>query len=162
GLTWVPTIVSHAPVNNPISNVFPALAADPASGKAYASWSDAHTVWFAASSDHWSSWTSAVAVNSGSAATAVFPWVAAFAGKVDVVYYGTTASSKDDPAVVWNTYMAQTTDDGSHFVQTTVSAHANHVGVICTFCTGCARVTRHLLDLSYDAIDQLRCKIAVI
>src|SRR5256712_13199751 len=67
GLTWVPTIVSHAPVNNPLNNVFPALAVDPASGKAYASWSDAHTVWFAASSDHGSSWTSAVAVNSGSA-----------------------------------------------------------------------------------------------
>src|SRR5437867_797915 len=162
GLTWVPTIVSHAPVNNPLNNVFPALAVDPASGKAYASWSDAHTVWFAASSDHGSSWTSAVAVNSGSAATAVFPWVAAFAGKVDVVYYGTTASSKDDPAAVWNTYMAQTTDDGSHFVQTTVSAHANHVGVICTFGTGCARGTRNLLDLFEVAINLQSGKAAII
>ena len=162
GLTWVPTIVSHAPVNNPLNNVFPALAVDPASGKAYASWSDAHTVWFAASSDHGSSWTSAVAVNSGSAATAVFPWVASFAGKVDVVYYGTTASSKDDPAAVWNTYMAQTTDDGSHFVQTTVSAHANHVGVICTFGTGCARGTRNLLDLFEVAINLQSGKAAII
>jgi len=162
GRTWVPTIVSHAPVNTALNNVFPALAVDSASGKVYAAWSDAHTVWFAASSDHGSTWTSAAAVNSGSAATALFPWVAAFAGKVDVVYYGTTASSKDDPAAVWNTYMAQTTDDGSHFVQTTVSAHANHVGVICTFGTGCARGTRNLLDLFEVAINPLSGKAAII
>src|SRR2546428_7202574 len=53
-------------------------------------------------------------VNSGDAATAVLPWIAAFGGKVDVVFYGTTAASKDDPTSVWNTYLAQTTDDGSH------------------------------------------------
>ena len=84
------------------------------------------------------SWTSAVSVNSGDAATAVFPWIAAFGGKVDVVFYGTMAASKDDPTAVWNTYIAQTTDDGSHFTQATVSAHPNHIGVICTFGTGCA------------------------
>jgi hypothetical protein len=162
GLTWIPTIVFHAPVNTPLNNVFPALAVDPASGKVYASWSDSHTVWFAASSDHGSSWTSAVAVNSGSAATGLFPWVAAFGGKVDVVYYGTTASSKDDPAAVWNTYMAQTTDDGSNFVQSTVSAHSNHIGVICTNGTGCARGTRNLLDLFEIAINPQSGKAAII
>src|SRR2546422_641441 len=68
----------------------------------------------------------------------------------------------DDPAAVWNTYMAQTTDDGSHFVQTTVSAHANHVGVICTFGTGCARGTRNLLDLFEVAINLQSGKAAII
>src|SRR5205807_1374638 len=131
-------------------------------GKMYAAWSDAHTVRFASSSDHGSTWSSAVAVNSGPAATAVFPWVAAFGGKVDVVYYGSTASSKDDPTAVWNTYMARTTDDGSHFLQTAVSAHPNHVGVICTNGTGCARGTRNLLDLFEDAIDPLNGLAAII
>ncbi len=162
GQTWNPTIVYHAPVNTALNNVFPALSVDPANGKLYAAWSDAHAVWFAASSDHGMSWTSAVMVNTGVAATAVFPWVAAFGGKVDVVYYGTTASNKDDPAAVWNTYMAQTTDDGSHFSQTIVSAHPNHVGVVCTFGTGCARGTRNLLDLFEIAINPLSGKAAII
>src|SRR6058998_3075514 len=162
GLTWMPTIVFHAPVNTALNNVFPALAVDPTNGKLYASWSDAHTVWFAASSDHGTSWTSSVSVNTDDAATAVFPWVAAFGGKVDVVFYGTTASNKDDPTAVWNTYMAQTTDDGSHFLQTTVSAHPNHVGVICTNGTGCARGTRNLLDLFEIAINPLNGKAAII
>jgi len=162
GLTWMPTIVFHAPVNTALNNVFPALAVDPTNGKLYASWSDAHTVWFAASSDHGTSWTSSVSVNTDDAATAVFPWVAAFGGKVDVVFYGTTASNKDDPTAAWNTYMAQTTDDGSHFTQATVSAHPNHIGVICTFGTGCARGTRNLLDLFEIAINPLSGKAAII
>jgi len=162
GLTWTPTLVYHAPVNTALNNVFPALAIDPTNGKMYAAWSDAHTVWFAASSDHGSTWSSAVAVNSGLAATAVFPWVAAFGDKVDVVYYGSTALNKDDPTAVWNTYMAQTAYDGSHFLQTTVSAHPNHVGVICTNGTGCARGTRNLLDLFEIAINPLNGKAAII
>jgi len=162
GQTWNPTIVFHSPVNTALNNVFPALAVDPTNGKLYAAWSDGHTVWLAASSDHGTSWISAVSVNSGDATTALFPWVAAFAGKVDVVFYATTASSKDDPAAVWNTYMAQTTDDGSEFTQATVSAHPNHVGVVCTFGTGCARGTRNLLDLFEIAINPLTGKAAII
>src|SRR5437870_4095391 len=102
GLTWTPSLVYHAPVNTALNNVFPALAVDPANGKMYAAWSDAHTVWLAASSDHGSSWSPAVTVNTSPATTAVFPWVAAFAGKVDVVYYGSTATSKDDPPPAGN------------------------------------------------------------
>jgi hypothetical protein len=162
GLTWMPTIVYHAPVNTALNNVFPALAVDPTNGKLYAAWSDVHTVSFSGSSDHGSTWSAAVAVNTGPAATAVFPWVAAFGGKVDVVYYGTTASSKDDTAAVWNTYMAQTTDDGSHFSQAVVSERPNHVGVVCTFGTGCARGTRNLLDLFEIAINPLSGKAAII
>src|SRR5207247_11441153 len=105
-----------------------------------------------------STWSSAVAVNSGLAATAVFPWVAAFGDKVDVVYYGSTALNKDDPTAVWNTYMAQTAADGSHFLQTTVSAHPNHVRAICTHGTGCARGRRNLLDLFESAINPLNGK----
>ena len=162
GLTWTPTLVYHAPVNTALNNVFPALAVDPTNGKLYASWSDAHTVWFSASNDHGATWTAAVGVNTGDAHTAVFPWVAAYAGTVDVVYYGTTAASKDDPTAVWNTYLAKTTDDGATFTQVAVSAHPNHVGVVCTFGTGCARGTRNLLDLFEVAINPQNGKAAVI
>src|SRR5881296_3211257 len=161
GATWTPTLVFHAPLFTALNNIFPALAVDPANGNLFAAWSDAHTVWLSMSSDHAASWSDPVAVNSGSAATAVFPWTAALNGKVDVVYYGTSASSKDDATAVWNTYMAQTSD-GVHFTQVVVSDHPNHVGVVCTFGTGCARGTRNLLDLFEVAINPQTGKAAII
>lgn len=162
GKTWKANLVYHAPLFTDFSNVFPALAVDPTNGKLYASWSDAHTVFFSTSSDQGSHWTPAVAVNIAPASTALFPWVAAYNGTVDVVYYATTGASKDDPTAVWNTYMAQTTDDGVNFVQSKVSNTPNHVGVVCTQGAGCAPGTRNLLDLFEVAINPQNSKAAVI
>lgn len=162
GLTWTATRVYHAPLNTALNNVFPSLAVDPINGNLYAAWSDAHTVSFSMSTDQGSSWSPAVSVSTAPANTAVFPWVAAYSGTVDVVYYGTKASSKDDPSAVWNTYMAQTTDGGAHFVQVKASDHPNHVGVICTNGTGCARGTRNLLDLFEVAINPQNGLAAII
>jgi hypothetical protein len=162
GNTWTATLVYHAPLFTALNNVFPALAVDPTNGKLYASWSDAHTVFFSTSSDQGSHWTPAVAVNISPATTALFPWVAAYNGTVDVVYYGTTAASKDDTTAVWDTYMAQTTDEGANFVQSKVSNHSNHVGVICTAGTACSAGTRNMLDLFEVAIDPANGKAAVI
>ena len=72
---------------------------------------------------------------------------------MDVVYYGTSAASKDDSSAVWNVYLAQSTDDGASFTQSLVSNTPNHVGVICTNGTGCASGTRNLLDLFEVAIE---------
>ena len=66
---------------------------------------------------------------------------------MDVVYYGTSAASKDDPNAVCNLYLAQTTDNGTSFTQSLVSNMPNHMGVICTNGTGRAPGTRNLLDL---------------
>jgi hypothetical protein len=162
GRTWTATLVYHAPLFTALNNIFPALAVDPTNSKLYASWSDAHSVFFSSSSDQGSHWTPAVAVNISPAKTAVFPWVAAYNGTVDVVYYGTPAASKDDPTAVWDTYMAQTTDDGANFVQSKVSNSSNHVGVICTLGTGCPAGTRNLLDLFEVAINPSNGKAAVI
>jgi hypothetical protein len=145
-----------------LNNVFPALAVDPTNGKLYASWSDAHKVFFSTSSDQGEHWTPAVAANITPATTALFPWVAAYGGTVDVVYYGTTAASKDDESAVWNTYMAQTTNDGASFVQSVVSNTPNHVGVICTEGTACLAGTRNMLDLFEVAINPANGKAAVI
>ena len=73
--------------------------------------------------------------------------------EIDVVYYGTSASSKDDPSASWNVYLAQTLDGGASFAQSLVNRKTNHVGVICTNGTGCAPGTRNLLDLFEVAID---------
>jgi hypothetical protein len=162
GKSWTATLVFHAPLFTALNNVFPSLAVDPTTGKLYAVWSDAHKVSFASSSDQGSTWTPAVTVNIDPAKTAVFPWVAAHNGTVDVVYYGTNASSKDDTSAVWNTYLAQTINDGATFTQSRVSKTPNHVGVICTNGIACAPGTRNLLDLFEVSIDPQNGRAGVI
>jgi hypothetical protein len=162
GKSWTANLVFHAPLFTGLNNIFPALAVDPVTGKLYAAWSDAHTISFSSSSDQGSHWSPAVTVNTGPAKTAVFPWIAAYAGVVDVVYYATTAASKDDPSAVWNVYFNQTINDGTSFTQSLVSNTPNHTGVICTNGTGCAAGTRNLLDLFQVAIDPLSGRAAII
>lgn len=162
GDTWTAAQVFHAPLNTALNNVFPTLAADPTNGKLYAAWSDAHNIFFSMSADQGQTWTPAVIVNISPATTAVFPWIAAYNGTVDLVYYGTTASSKDDPNAMWNVYMAQSTNDGAHFTQSRASNTPNHAGVICTQGIGCASGTRNLLDLFKVAIDPQNGKAAII
>ncbi len=161
GQTWTGTLVYHAPLFTALNNVFPALAVDPVNGELYVAWSDAHTVYFSSSSDQGNTWSAAVAVSSSPATTALMPWVAAYNGTVDVVYYGTTAASKDDPSANWFTYLAQTTD-GVNFTQSRVNNKTNHVGVVCTGGTSCAPGTRNLLDLFQVAIDPNSGKAALI
>ena len=162
GKTWTANLVYHAPLFTDFSNVFPSLAVDPTNGKLYAVWADPHQVYFSVSSDQGTHWTPPVIVNVSPATTAIFPWIAAYSGTVDVVYYGTTASSKDDASAVWNTYLAQTVNDGASFTQSKVSNTSNHTGVICTQGTGCAPGTRNLLDLFEVSINPQNGKAAVI
>jgi hypothetical protein len=162
GKSWTANLVFHDPRLVDLGQVFPALAVDPITGKLYAVWSDAHNTFFASSSDHGSTWSAPEVVNVAPANTAIFPNVAAYNGTVDVVYYGTTASSDNDSNAVWNTYLSQTADDGASFTQSTVSNTSNHVGVICTNGTGCAPGTRNLLDLFEVAIDPQNGRAGVI
>lgn len=162
GRKWTANLVFHAPLFTALNNVFPALAVDPTNGKLYAAWSDAHQISFSASSDEGSHWSPAVTVNIAPANTAVFPWVAAYNGTVDVVYYATTAAGKDDPSAVWNVYMAQTTNDGAGFAQSLVSNNPNHVGVVCTNGIGCAPGTRNLLDLFEVAVNPQNGRAAIV
>ena len=162
GQSWTATLDFHAATPVGLNNVFPTLAVDPTNGKLYAAWSDGHTVSFSSSSDRGVTWSRAVIVNLSPANTAVFPWVAAYNGTVDLVYYGTTASSKDDPTAAWNTYLAQTTNDGASFQQSLVSNTPNHVGVVCTQGVACGFGTRNLLDLFKVAIDPNTGRAAVI
>jgi hypothetical protein len=162
GKSWTPTLVFSGTTNVALNNVFPALASDPLSGNLYAGWSDAHNVFLSTSVDQGQTWTSPMNVNVSPAMTAVFPWIAARGGTVDYVYYGTSASSKDDPSAVWNVYMARSTDGGAHLTQTVVTGHPNHVGVICTNGIGCKPGTRNLLDLFQDGISPTNGMAAII
>ncbi len=162
GKHWTANLVFQLPPPATFDNVFPALTVDPTNGNLYATFSEGRHVFFSTSNDRGSHWSPAVVVNVAPATTAIFPWIAARAGTVDVVYYGTTASSKDDPKAVWNVYLAQTSDNGASFAQSLASNTSNHTGVICTNGTGCAPGTRNLLDLFKVAINPGNGRAAVI
>jgi hypothetical protein len=164
GMHWTPVLVFAGPLLSTNVNVFPAIAVDPTNGNVYATWSNASTagtkVYFSFSADAGASWSSPVIVNTAPANTAVFPWVAAQAGTVDVVYYGTTGAN--GAGAVWHVYLAQTTDNGASFSQSPVNAISNHVGVICTQGTACAPGTRNLLDFFEVGIDPLNGLAAIV
>ncbi len=162
GQTWTASLVFSAPLNTALNNVFPAIAVDPTNGDIYATWSDAHTVSVAKSTDHGQTWSLPHVVSSGGATTAVFPAIAARNGVVDLSFYGSTASSIKDPTAVWNVFLAQSTNAGASYIQTRVSDKPNHVGVICVNGIACAPGTRNLLDLFEDAIDPVSGKLAII
>jgi hypothetical protein len=85
-----------------------------AAGNVYAFFTDNHNLWYSWSTDRAASWSAPRRVNSGSAATAIFPWsVGGSNGKVDVVYYATAyydgVNTPDNyPASArWYVYLAQ-------------------------------------------------------
>jgi hypothetical protein len=162
GVKWTAIRVFHAPLNVGQSFAFPVLAVDATNGHLHAAWSDGHTTSYATSSDEGVTWSPAVAVSIAPANTALFPWIAAHNGVVDLVYYGSTASSSDDPAAVWNVFLAQTTNAGASFQQSRVSNTPNHVGVICSEGSGCEPGTRGLADLFEVAIAPANGRAAVI
>jgi hypothetical protein len=164
GKHWTPVLVFAGPLLSTNANVFPAIAVDPTNGKIYATWSNASDVgtnaYFSLSADEGASWSTPVIVNTSPASTAIFPWIAAHAGTVDVVYYGTAGANT--AGAVWNVYLAQTTNNGASFSQSMVNVNPNHVGAICTEGTACASGTRNLLDLFQVGIDPLNGLAAVV
>jgi hypothetical protein len=160
GKSWTANVVFTAAPGTSLANIFPAMAVDPVNGNLYAVWSDGQTVSFSSSTDQGNTWSSAITVSHSPATTAVFPWIAAYNGTVDVVYYGTTSASNLDPSANWFVYFAQF--NGSGFTQTQVNSAANHVGVVCTGGVSCGQGTRNLLDLFKVAINPQNSKAAII
>jgi hypothetical protein len=63
-------------------------------------------------------------------------------GKVDVVYYASTASSTDDPTAVWNTYDSQRL--AGAWTVARVSPTPNRVGAVCLDGAACTANKRHM------------------
>jgi hypothetical protein len=160
GKSWTANSVFTAPSGISLANIFPAMAVDPVNGHLYAVWSDGQTVSFSSSTDQGHTWTRAIAVSRSPAVTAMLPWIAAYNDVVDVVYYGTSATSNLDSSARWFVYFAQF--NGTSFTQTQVNSATNHVGVICTGGVSCGPGTRNLLDLFKVAIDPQNSKAAII
>jgi hypothetical protein len=151
------TQVFHAPAFTDLANFWPVIAVDSVTGQLWVAWTDRHGVYVSSSSNHGASWSAALKVSN--ATTTVMPWVAARGGKVDVVYYGSSASSTDDPSAVWNTYDSQLNGIGWTIKQ--VSNTPNRVGIVCLNGSACT-ANRELLDLFEVAEDPVSGKAAVI
>jgi hypothetical protein len=163
GKSWTANLVYAAPAGTiSFANIFPTVTVDPTNGKVYSAFSDGQKVWFSASSDQATHWSSPVAVNISPANSAILPAIAAYNGTVDVAYYAISGTDTLNVGAVWNTYMAPTTNDGASFTQSLVSAHPNHVGPVCTGGTACTTGTRNLLDLFELAINPVNNRAAVI
>ena len=136
-------------------------------GTVYACWSDDKNVYLSHSTDSGQSWATKVQVNDpgftvtdrlGSPQTVktnLFPWCAAgSAGRVDVVWYGTTEATNNDNAD-WNVFFAQSvnaTDTSPTFRQVKASDHFIHAGNVSEGgLTGAAN--RNLLDYFQVALD---------
>jgi hypothetical protein len=117
-------------------------------GNVYAVFGDNHIIWYAWSTNHGTTWSSPRQVSGGPAATAIFPWsVAGTAGKLDIVYYGTsyydgtTVPDNYPASAAWTVYFAQNLDATStkgSFSQVAASPIV-HYGGVCESgiaCTG--------------------------
>jgi hypothetical protein len=143
---------------------FTAVAVDRA-GNVYVVWSERHPetqttdTYLAVSQDRGESWGAPVKVNKAPQTT-TFPWiVAGDAGKIDIVYYGTSEKGPSPeevaPTSKWRVFMAQSLNalDPSPNFKENAATGFMHQGSICTSGTGCAAGTRDLLDLFQVDVD---------
>jgi len=159
GKHWTSTLVFHTAPFTRLNNFWPSLAVDPVTHAVYTAWTDQHGIAVSRSTDGGVTWSPAVTVST--IRTTVMPWVAARNGKVDVVYYGSTAASVDDTSAVWNVYDSQFSNGAWAIRQ--VSNTPNRVGAVCMEGSGCVNnVNRELLDLFEVAEDPLTGKAAVV
>ena len=143
---------------------FTVVAVDRA-GNVYVVWSERHpatgetAAMLAVSKNQGETWSKPVKVNKVPLTT-TFPWiVAGDAGRVDIVYYGTSSRGPSPETVpessTWRVYMAQSqnaTSSKPTFTELAASP-AIQRGSICTSGTGCASGTRDLLDFFQVDVD---------
>ncbi|MHB2023307.1 MAG: hypothetical protein ACYCO3_08260, partial [Mycobacteriales bacterium] len=155
-------VIYNGPTSAGLDNNFPTVAVDQA-GNVYAAWSNDNNVYVSYSTDHGQTWSAPVKVNTGTATTAIYPWLSAGqAGKVDLVYYATPAAanyqtcattSSTDPCQTepWYVFFAQNPSvlTGGAWSQQQVTSQAVHYGGVCqggVTCTSTGNDNRDLYD----------------
>jgi hypothetical protein len=143
---------------------FTVVAVDRASN-VYVVWTERHPdeqrtdTMLAVSTDQGATWSAPVQVNRGPQTT-TFPWiVAGDDGKIDIVYYGTSAKGPSPEEVPersqWRVWMAQSLNalDPTPTFREVPATGFMHEGAVCTSGTGCAPGTRDLLDFFQVDVD---------
>lgn len=151
------TFVDHAVFVNPSTAVnyghqFVNVSVDRA-GNVYSVFSDNHNLFYSFSANQGQSWSAPVQINQAPSSTAIMPWsVAGGAGKLDVVWYGTsffdgvTVPDNYPASASWQVYFAQNlaATTGGAFTQVAASP-VNHFGGVCESGATCAG-NRDLFD----------------
>ena len=151
------TFTDHVVLANPDATVsyghqFANVSVDRA-GNVYSVFSDDRHVFYSFSTDRGATWSPAVQVSQAPSDTAIFPWsVAGDAGKLDIVWYGTsffdgvTRPDGYPGSANWFVFMAQSLDAlGARSFTQVQASPAVHQGGVCesgVSCTG----NRDLLD----------------
>ena len=114
-------------------------------GNVYSVYSDNHNLFYSYSTNHGQTWSAPRQINTGASATAIMPWsVAGHAGRLDVVWYGTSYYDGVNPpdnypaSANWYVYMAQnlSATSGGGFTQVQATPLI-HTGGVCESGVGC-------------------------
>jgi hypothetical protein len=147
GRTFTDYPVYDGPPSDSYDHNFTNVSVDRA-GNVYAVYSDNHYVYMSYSTDHGQTWHGPYRVSSSPASTAIYPWsTAGKAGRLAVVYYGTsyysstTPPDEYPPTAQWHVFYAENDSalkKPGAFKQVQASP-VNHLGAVCeggVSCTG--------------------------
>jgi hypothetical protein len=146
GKTWTdnPIPCSTAAASTNLNHNFPNVSVDPA-GNVWYAWSDDKNVFTAESTDHGRTWTCSPAVST-STAQAIFPWLAATSGGVDLVYYGAPTATNQ----TWSVYFAQNTAGTPSGWGAPQQLMAVHKGAVCEGGINCTSGRQLFDDFGVD------------
>ncbi|MGI8802272.1 MAG: hypothetical protein ACR2KV_08885 [Solirubrobacteraceae bacterium] len=137
GHTWTDQAIPCSVQAAGLDHNFPNVSVDPA-GNVWYAWSDDHNVSTAESTDRGQTWTCSGPVSTNTS-QAIYPWMAATAHGVDLVYYGSpTAPGSDQTFYVYfaqNLYTSAGAPIGWRRPQQLVAVHHGPVcegGIVCT------------------------------
>jgi hypothetical protein len=149
GKTWIVKQVFAAPQGTNLANIFPTVAVDSASN-VYVVFCNGTNVFLTASTNGGGTWTTPVRVNNGAGSkTAMGPWVSAGGpGRVNIAFWGTTASDANSATAQWQVFNAQSRNATSAIPTITqvAATPVMHVGPICNQGLACAGGTRNLAE----------------
>jgi hypothetical protein len=147
GQTFTDHQIYSGPPTDSYNHNFTNVSVDRA-GNVYAVYSDNHYVYLSYSTDRGASWHGPYRVSQSPANTAIYPWsTAGKAGRVAIVYYGTSYYSSTTPpdsypsTAQWHVYYTENDSALTHpnsFKQVQASP-VNHLGAVCEggiSCTG--------------------------
>ncbi len=155
GKSFIIGLIYRGPIGTSVSYVFPIISVD-RGGNPHVVFSNGHNIYLTSSPDAGASWTTPVRVNNGAdSKTSISPWIdAGDAGKVDIMWWGTSASNNLDANAQWKVGFAQVLNAFAKTPTITQNPVTGvfHSGPICVNGTGCASGTRSLAEYASTTV----------